>query len=265
MLSSSKTLEKIGRFVRSRFDSLPYAMGYAGRLFFSSFFFFVKEKTAYKILIMQLLFTFIEALPLIVIMAAAIGSGLYIIGYNFLMSINQANLIYRILVIVIMQELGPLLVAFVVTARSATAIATELAGMVVSHQIESYVSFGIDPIGHLAAPRFLGVTLSLFFLNLYFSFCGLLSPAIVAQFVNPAAARGFFTGIFSNITVSGILLSSAKSLIFGMVISIIATYFGFNVERASTEIPVAGLQAVGKSVFGVILADALIIAISAFF
>ena len=44
-----------------------------------------------------------------------------------------------------------------------------------------------------------------------------------------------------------------------MIISIMAIMQGFGVERASTEIPVAGLRAVGSSFLWVILANIVII------
>lgn len=257
--------KKVGAFVRQKITSFPYVLGYTGKIFRSSFQFIRRGKTAHKILIMQLLFTFIEALPLICLMAIALGTGFYLIGYPFLLSIGQAELIYKLLVIIITRELGPVLVAFVVTARSATAIATEIGGMVTSHQIESYVSIGVDPISYLVAPRFIGVTASVFFLNLYFSFCGLLGPAIVINIMNPVASGSYITGLLKELTLPIIGSSCAKSVFFGMVISIVSTYFGFNVERASTEIPVAGIQAVGKSFFGIIIVDVFMIILSSIF
>lgn len=254
--------KKIGSDVSAYFASLPYLFGYIGRVFVSSTAFLRREKAARKVLIMQLLFTFIEALPIIAVLSVALGSALYIIGYSFLLSIGQGALIYNLLTIIIMRELGPLLVAFVVTARSATAIATELGGMVTSHQIESFVSCGIDPIDYLVSPRFLGVTLSVFFLNLYFSFCGLLGPFVISQFVSPVASYGYIPNLLKTVSVFTIITSILKSLVFGMVISITATYYGFNVERASTEIPIAGIQAVSKSFVGIILADVIIIVLS---
>ncbi len=252
-------LEKVGKAVIGKFSGIPYVLGYTGRVLSSSFFFFSREKAAIKVLIMQLLFTFIEALPLVCILALALGSGLYLVGNSFLLSIGQSSLIYMILVLIISKELGPLLVAFVVTARSATAIATEIGGMVTSHQIESYVSFGIDPIGYLAAPRFLGVTLSVFFLNLYFSFGGLLGPYLVAKVIDPTGSAGYFTLLFRELSVSTIGISIAKSLVFGMIISLVSTYAGFKVNRASTEVPVAGIQAVGNSFLLIILVDVIFI------
>ena len=251
-------IEKLGVHVRQRFASVPYLMGYIGRIMTSSLAFISKEKAARKILVMQLLFTFIEALP---VLSAALGAGLFLVGYSVLLSIGQSGLIYNLLLVMVVRELGPILVAFVVTARSATAIATELGGMVTSHQIESYISVGVDPIDYLAAPRFLGVTLSVFFLNLYFSFCGILGPEIIGKLFNPILVSGYFSNILKCFSISMILTSIIKSVVFGMVISITATYYGFNVERASTEVPVAGISAVSKSFVGIIIADVVIVAL----
>jgi len=252
-------LAQVGNAVITKVSGLPYIFGFIGRVLTSSFFFMSREKAARKILIMQLLFTFIEALSLVAILALSLGSGLYLVGNSFLLSIGQQTLIYKLMVIIMTRELGPLLVAFVVTARSATAIATEIGGMVISHQIESYVSFGVDPIGHLAAPRFLGVTLSVFFLNLYFSFFGILGPYLIAHFVDPTGSADYFRMLFQELTVGTIGVSSVKSLVFGMIISLCSTYAGFEVNRASTEVPVAGIKAVGNSFLFIILADALFI------
>lgn len=251
-------VQKVGRLVIQCFDSVPYVLGYVGKTFRASFD-FLSTKSSRKILIMQLLFTFIEALPLIAVISTAIGTAIYIMGDKFLSSIGQNDLIYRLLIIVISLELGPLLVAFIVIARSATAIATEIGGMVTSHQIESYISCGVDPISHLVSPRFFGVTLSVFFLNLYFSFCGLLGPVVIQFIINPVTVGAFLNGVLTSLSVRIIFTSILKSVLFGMIISITATYYGFAVERSSTEIPVAGISAVGKSVLGIILVDVLVI------
>lgn len=207
---------------------------------------------------MQLLFTYVEALPLILVLGIAMGSAIYIIGYPFLQSFGQASLIYSMMVIVIMRELGPVLVAFVVTARSANAIATEIGGMVASHEIESYISIGVDPIEHLVAPRFLGASASVFFLTLYFSLAGLIAPSLIVQFVNPVSFKEYFLLLFQAVTVRDVIVSCIKSLLFGMVIAICSTYYGFKVERASTEVPVVGIKAVGKSMLFIIVVDVVV-------
>jgi phospholipid/cholesterol/gamma-HCH transport system permease protein len=210
---------------------------------------------------MQILFTCIEALGVSSLLALGIGAAVNIVGIPFLTGISQERLIYPLLITIITRELGPLLTAFIIIARSATAIATEMAGNVISHEVEAYISIGIDPIEHLAVPRFLGVTISMFLLNIYFSIFGLAGSFLVAQIFNPMPASVYFGNLIQAMTVEDIFISIIKSLSFGMITSIVALISGFAVERASTEIPVAGLKAVSSSFGWCILIDILLSAL----
>ena len=239
-----------------------YMTGYLGKLITASFLFAQRGKTARKILTMQLLFTYVEALPICCFLAAGIGSSVFMIGNSFLTALGQGKLKYDLLVLLIMRELGPILIAFIVTARSATAIATEISTMVVRHEIEAYISIGIDPIAHIAAPRFLGVTFSLFFLNIYFSLFGLICPALIIQFVSTTSISDYIRNLFLSLDLKIILISILKSLVFGMIISGSATLYGFSAGRASTDIPLAGLKAVSKAFLYIIIADVFITVLS---
>lgn len=252
----------LGRSVRQKVIDFLYMIGYLGKLITASFFFAKRGRTARKILTMQLLFTFVEALPICCFLAAGIGTSVFMIANNFLTAFGQNKLKYDLLVLLIMRELGPILIAFIVTARSATAIATEISTMVVRHEIEAYIAVGIDPISHIAAPRFLGVTFSLFYLNIYFSLFGLLAPAIIIQFISTTSIADYIMNIFLALDLRIILISILKSIVFGMIISGSATLYGFSAGRASTEIPMAGLRAVSKAFLYIIIADAFITTLS---
>lgn len=254
-----------GRKIINNIIQFGYSLGYIGKILTSGLLFLTRGKSSRKILVMQLLFTFVEALPICAILGIGIGTSIVLMGNTFLVSLGQPQLTYQLLVIIVMRELGSILIAFVVTARSATAIATEISSMVVNHEIEAYISVGVNPIDHLAAPRLLGVTLSLFFLNIYFSIFGLMAPAIVVQFISTTSIKDYFDYLFQSITIKVIFISLMKSIIFGMIISISATYYGFKAGRASTEIPIAGLRAVTKSFSLCILADVIITVLSYIF
>jgi len=248
--------------VRSFFTEMFYTLGFFARTIKGVGAFFLRGKVSRKILIMQILFTFVDALSISALLAVGIGAAVNIIGISFLSKLGQERMIYPLLIIIITRELGPLLTAFIIIARSATAIATEVATMVISHEVEAYISVGVDPIEHLAVPRFLGVTISLFLLNVYFSIFGLAGSFAVAQLINPLPPSMYFEYLMEDLSIHDIIISSLKSAIFGMVISIMAILRGFQVERASTEIPVAGLRAVSSSFLWVILANIIITALS---
>ena len=254
-------LTQTGAAVRKKISDSVYTIGFFGRTLKGVGPFIYRGQASYKILIMQVLFTFVEALGISSLLALGIGAAVNVLGLPLLSSFSQEKLIYPLLITIITRELGPLLTAFIIIARSATAIATEVAGMVVSHEIEAYISVGVDPFEHIAVPRFLGVTVSLFLLNIYFSVFGLVGSFFVVQILSPVPATDYFNNLLQNLALSDILVSLLKSLVFGMILAIVATVQGFSVERASTEIPQAGLRAVGSAFAWCITADLLISAL----
>jgi phospholipid/cholesterol/gamma-HCH transport system permease protein len=241
-----------------RLENIFYDLGFFVRTLKGAGGFMFRRQTAWHILILQIFFTFVQALNISAMLALGIGGAVNIIGIPFLSQISQEQRIYTLLIIIITRELGPLLTAFIIIARSATAIATEMAGMVISHEVEAYISIGIDPIEYLAVPRFLGVTVSMFLLNIYFSIFGLAGSFLVAQLFNAMPASIYFANLLNALTLQDILLSIIKSVSFGMVISVVALIQGFAVQRSSTEVPIAGLRAVGSAFAGCIILDVLL-------
>ncbi|MDR3130882.1 MAG: ABC transporter permease [Treponema sp.] len=240
---------------------IPYALGFFVKTLKGAGAFILNKRIrllSFRVFVMQLLFTFVEALGIISLLALGIGTAVNAIVMPFLARISQERYIYILLIAIIMRELGPLLTAFIVIARSATAIATELAGMVISHEVEAYISVGVDPIEYLAVPRFLGVTVSLFLLNIYFSIFGLGASFAAAWFFNPLPPDIYFASLLQALNFSDIIISMIKSVFFGMIIAVMAILRGFSVERASTEVPVAGLKAVGASFAWCILLDIIL-------
>jgi phospholipid/cholesterol/gamma-HCH transport system permease protein len=130
--------------------------------------------------------------------------------------------------------------------------------MVISHEVEAYISVGVDPIEQLGVPRFMGVCTAMFLLNIYFSILGLVGSFAVVQLFNAMSAGAYFDNMFQYLTLADLLISVFKSLCFGVIISVMALRKGFSVDRASTEVPVAGLQAVSGSFMWCILADILL-------
>jgi len=252
----------LGHRTIDRFREAVYALGFFGRVLTETVLFVRRKQVGFKVLVMQILFTGVEALSISAILAMGIGAVINIVGLSLLPQFGQGRLMYVILIAIITRELGPLLTAFIIIARSGTAIATELGGMVVSHEIEAYISVGVDPLSYLVVPRFLGVTVSCFFLNIYFNFFGLLGSYGVLRIIKPLPFAEYFQGLVGALNGIDLAAGLVKSLVFGVLISVVATYQGFSVMRATTEVPQAGIRAVGQSFTAIIIADAVITAVS---
>jgi phospholipid/cholesterol/gamma-HCH transport system permease protein len=251
-------VSRLGVWFIAKVRNFLYAMGFMTQIFAATIRFFRRNQTGFRVLVQQILFTGFEALRISAILAITIGAAIIAIGSSLLPQFGQSQLMYSILIIIITKELGPLLTAFIIIARSGTAIATELAGMVVRHEIEAFVSVGVNPVSYIVVPRVVGVTASLVVLTLYFNAFGLLGSFVFVQLIKSIPFPEYMGSLLATLKPLDILAGVAKSFIFGLIISIVACYQGFRVERASTEIPQAGIRAVGQCFMLCVVADLLI-------
>ncbi|MDD2230214.1 MAG: ABC transporter permease [Candidatus Cloacimonetes bacterium] len=203
----------------------------------------------------QILFTGVEALPLISFIALAIGGLVIMQGYELLSNFGQGIWIHIILVRVVVIELSGILTALVVIARSGTAISTELGNMVVSGEMSLLKSFGISPLVYLGVSRIIGVVVAMVVLTLYFNIVAVLGGWLFSQFFNHLEFRAFMSDFVSVLKLSYIIMSFLKSILFGFIIAITASYHGMSVQKASTEVPQRTIKAVVSSIFAVIIAD----------
>ena len=248
----------VGSWVVQRLQNLLYGAGFFYRVMAESLSFFRRRQAGFRVLVLQIYFTGVQATGMITLIALAIGAVIIIQGVSLLPQFGQGQLIYAILITVITRELGPILTAFILIARSSTAIATELGGMVVTHQIEAYVSVGIDPISYLVVPRFLGAVVSMVILTIYFNVIGLIGPYFLTQFLTPIPITEYLSNLFSTLKAVDIISSMVKALVFGGIMGIVAPLQGFAVKVSSTEVPVVAIKAVGQGFVACVLANALI-------
>ncbi len=252
----------LGRWANRKARDYAYALGFFFQVLRETAFFMRRKQVAFRVLVLQILFTGVEALNIVSLIALSIGAVIIVEGGSILPRFGQTSLLYSILIVVITRELGPILTAFILTARSGTAIATELGNMVVSHEIEAYISIGINPISYLVVPRVLGVTISMVALTIYFNVFGLVGSFLVSQLIKPVPFVEYFRALLTALQLRDILSTLVKSLVFGVIVSVVATFQGFKVSASVTEIPRAAIKAVGQGFVLCFLADALITLIS---
>ncbi len=251
-------ISSIGRWLKWKIKDLLYAMGFFFQVLLETALFVRRKQVALKVLVMQIYFTGVKAISIISFIALALGVIIIIQGRSLLPQFGQGSLLYTILIVIITRELGPILTAFIVIARSGTAIAAELGDMVVTHQIEAYISIGINPISYLIVPRFLGVTISLALLTVYFNIVGLFASYFITQMVTPIQFMEYFNNIMNELKYNDILISLSKSLIFGVIISLVATHNALRLKTASTEIPQVVIRAVGQAFILCIIANVIV-------
>jgi len=235
-----------------------YGLGFAYVLQREAMVFLRRGRISWPVLRAQVYFTGVEALPILALISLAMGAAVIVQGTALLPQFGQSELAYRILILVITRELGPLLTALIIAARSGSAITTELGNMVVNHEIEAYRASGIDPIAFLAAPRLLGVMAAMVLLNLYFSLFGLFGSCGIASLIHGLPIGEYLSRVVAVLTAGDIAASVVKSLVFGNILATVATYYGFKVERAVTEVPQKTIASLTVSIGLCIVANVVI-------
>lgn len=203
-----------------------------------------------SVLARQVLFTGVDAMPFISMVAAVIGLSVVLQTQTQLARFGQSALVGPILVAVIIREAGPLLVNFIVIMRSGTAIASELSTMRISGQIRVLDSQGIDPFLYLAVPRAIGLAISVLCLTIVFVFVsfavGYSAGVVLGAPMGPVTL--FAESVTSAVYPSDLFNLLAKTLIPGLLTGCICTLEGMNVRGALTEVPQAATRGVVRSV-----------------
>ncbi len=208
----------------------------------------------------QLLFTGVEAVRLVSLIAFLGGVSIVLQAQVWLNRMGQSGLLGPLLVIVLVREVGPLLTNFIVIGRSGTAIAAEMASMRAAREIEVLDAQGLDPFTYLLMPRVLGVAVSVFLLTMVFIVVSFAS-GYVTGLVTGAATGGpglFVDSILGAMRPVDVVSLLAKTFIPGMLTGAICCEEGLKIKGALTEIPQATTRGQVKSIIAVFLVSAVI-------
>lgn len=208
----------------------------------------------------QIYFTGIESLKTVSIIACLVG--IVIITQAMNIAGLNAALTGKILIWMVVRELGPLLTAVIVIARSGTAIAAELGSMNINGEMDSLKVMGISPLNYLIVPRVMGLTASMFTLTVYFQIVCVIGGLFVSSVIMGTPFLQHAQTMFGALNVFEVGISVLKSVAFGLVISAVSCYWGLGVKSSITEIPQATTMAVMQSLFSVFIFDGLITIIS---
>lgn len=181
----------------------------------------------------QIYFTAVQALFLIVPLSLLLGSMILIQFAKFSAQIDLG----KVVVILIVREIGPIITAMLVILRSATAVTIEISYMNVLNEIESLEMAGIDPMRLLSIPRFIGITSAILCLFIVFDVGAILGGYGIILLTTSIPMGNYLTDIANAITGADIVIGLVKALLFGIVISVVTLFHGFESQKRITNIP----------------------------
>lgn len=180
--------------------------------------------------------------------------GTLIIVYVIEILEADAALAVKILLWVVLREMGPLLAALLVLQRSGTAVATELALMQITGEIASLRQMRIDPRDYLVVPRVVGIAVSTAVLTFGVQLIAVGGGMLLSTLVVNATFDELADSFFLLASPMDIVYSLLKSLLFGVSIAVISCYHGLHPPGISINaIPEAAISAITQSTLAVML------------
>ncbi len=201
----------------------------------------------------QVYFTGIQALGILA--PIALLSGALVITQAIALMGADSEMVLRVLVWVVVRELGPLFSAILIVARSTPAIATELALMKTHHELDHLRQMGVSERDYLIVPRIAGVTLSVMALSFYFQIIAILGGMGVSALYQQSSFIELLGDFLEVVGALDLIRTVVKSFFFGMAVAAIACFHGLAVERSITEVPQAAIKAVMRSLLAVFAID----------
>jgi len=207
-----------------------------------------------KLTLEQIYFTAFQALYIIIPVALIIGSMLII---QFSKISGQYDL-GKMMVLLIVREIGPLVTALIVILRTATAVSIELGYMQVLHEVEAIEMAGIDPLRIVCLPRLIGITSAILCLFIIFDLVAVIGGYLIVWMFTYIPVANLFGQIESAITFTDIAVGIVKALCFGLAITVICLYQGFKANPKITGIPALTSKVAVDCFFSCLVIDVIV-------
>ncbi|MDY6914789.1 MAG: ABC transporter permease, partial [Candidatus Cloacimonadota bacterium] len=231
--------EKIGGNAFNLWRSFKEAILLTADISFWSFMSIFKRKGYRKgAVIQQSILIGVDALGIVSLLAIILG---LIIALQSAAQLRQfgANIyIADLIAISMVREMGPLITAIILAGRSGSAIASEIATMKVTEELDALKMMAINPVRYVMVPKFSAITICMPFLVTWATTIAIFGGLVIAVTYLDLSIVAFLDETFKVLTVKDILVGLSKSIIFAWAIVIIGSYTGLTVT--------GGAEGVGK-------------------
>jgi phospholipid/cholesterol/gamma-HCH transport system permease protein len=154
----------------------------------------------------------------------------------------------------ILREMGPVFTSLLVAGRIGSGIASEVASMTVTQQVDAIRALGSNPIKRIVIPRILACTVMLPLLTLFAGFIGLFGAMMVCQLELNIGTDLFIAKVLETVKFHDFWTGMLKTAVFAYFIGITACWKGLNTT--------GGTQGVGNATTWVVVTSSIFIMVS---
>jgi len=215
-----------------------------------------------RLVIAQLYSVGVLSLTIILVSGLFVGMVLGLQGYNTLVNFGATEMLGVVVSLSLVRELGPVFTALLFAGRAGSALTAEVGLMKATEQLSGMEMMAVDPLKRVIAPRLIAGIIAMPLLAAIFSAVGVLGGHLVVVNLLGVDVGAFWSQMQDKTDfVQDIANGLLKSMVFGIVVTWIALFEGYDCVPTSEGVSRATTRTVVNSSLAILGLDFLLTAL----
>lgn len=254
-------IEQIASAGRVAIETLQ-AVGRSGLFLFHSLWAWPSLRNSFPLLVRQIYSVGVLSLVIIMVSGLFIGMVLALQGYNILNRYGSEQALGQMVSLTLLRELGPVVTALLFAGRAGSALTAEIGLMKATEQLASMEMIGVDPLRRIISPRFWAGFICMPTLAIIFSSVGVIGAYLVGVEWLGVDGGSFWSNMQGSVEWDEDVMNGViKSFVFGIVVTWIAVFQGYDTMPTSEGISRATTRTVVYSSLAVLGLDFILTAV----
>ena len=216
----------------------------------------------FPLVIQQLYSVGVLSLLIVLVSGLFVGMVLGLQGYNTLVDFGAEESLGVMVSISLVTELGPVVAALLFAGRAGSALTAEIGLMKATEQLSAMEMMAIDPIRRVLTPRFCAGFISMPLLAAIFSAVGILGGHLVGVALLGVDEGAYWSQMQASVDFYDDIMNGViKSVVFGVVVTWISVFEGYDAIPTSEGVSRATTRTVVHSSLAILGLDFILTAI----
>ena len=252
MTDLARILRRLGGGVVDAIWRLGYASRFVAMVLRDSLMAFRR----FSLTMREIYFAGVLSLVIVGVSGLFVGMVLALQGFETLQNFGAADAVGVLVATSLVKELGPVVAGLLFASRAGSAITAEIGLMKTTEQLSAMEMMAVNPIARVVAPRFWAGVISMPMLAAIFSVMGVFGGWIVAVKLLGVDNGTFWSQMQAQIDFRlGIVNGIIKSAVFGVAITAIAVFEGYDAPPTAEGVASATTRTVVESALAVLALD----------
>ena len=239
--------EQIHKFVSTLGEIVSYGLEFLGGL--------KNYNTSFKEIMEQCSRFGVSSLP---ITLSIVGMTTIIISMQIageMVKQGGGNFVGMLIAILTVREESAIMSGFAIISMIGSSLASEIATMKVTEQIDAIKVLKVNPVNYLFTPRIIAGTVMMPFVVIIASVVGILCGAISSNITSELSYKAYFDSVWFGLYMKDLNVCLLKSMSFGFIITLISCSCGMAAKDGAKGVGVATTKAVVWSFVAIVILD----------